>query len=55
MRTEMGENARRWAATRTIQGNVWRWETVYRTAISTAVAEGAPAQADVARAGLATG
>jgi glycosyltransferase involved in cell wall biosynthesis len=29
MRVEMGENAKRWAATRTIQGNVWRWESAY--------------------------
>lgn len=29
MRTEMGENARRWAATRTIQGNAYRWAAVY--------------------------
>jgi hypothetical protein len=33
MRTEMGNNARRWAATRTIQANLWRWETAYRSAI----------------------
>jgi glycosyltransferase involved in cell wall biosynthesis len=33
MRTELGANARRWAATRTIQANVWRWETAYRSAI----------------------
>jgi glycosyltransferase involved in cell wall biosynthesis len=36
MRAEMGDNARRWAATRTIQGNIWRWETAYRAAIDAA-------------------
>jgi glycosyltransferase involved in cell wall biosynthesis len=29
MRTEMGANAKRWAATRTIQANAWRWEQTY--------------------------
>ncbi len=33
MRLEMGANARRWAATRTIQGNIWRWEAVYRSVV----------------------
>jgi glycosyltransferase involved in cell wall biosynthesis len=55
MRTEMGENARRWAATRTVQGNVWRWEAVYRTAISTAVKERSSAQVESDRAPLAAG
>jgi glycosyltransferase involved in cell wall biosynthesis len=36
LRLEMGANARRWAATRTIQGNVWRWEAAYRSAIEVA-------------------
>ena len=36
LRQEMGDNARRWAATRTIQGNIWRWETAYRSAMSSA-------------------
>jgi hypothetical protein len=35
MRTELGANARRWAATRTIQANVWRWETAYRSGLRT--------------------
>jgi hypothetical protein len=30
MRTEMGINAKTWAATRVIQSNYWRWEMVYR-------------------------
>jgi hypothetical protein len=30
MRTEMGINAKTWAATRVIQSNYWRWELVYR-------------------------
>jgi glycosyltransferase involved in cell wall biosynthesis len=34
MRYEMGANAKRWAATRTIQGNVWRWENAYGTAMT---------------------
>lgn len=33
MREEMGRNARRWAATRTIQGNLWRWEAAYNSAV----------------------
>jgi glycosyltransferase involved in cell wall biosynthesis len=33
MRAQMGENARRWAATRTIQANVWRWEAAYTNAV----------------------
>lgn len=36
MRAEMGANARRWAATCTIQGNIWRWETAYRSAMAIA-------------------
>lgn len=36
MRHGMGENARRWAATRTVQGNIWRWEAAYRDAIERA-------------------
>lgn len=32
MREEMGRNARRWAVTRTVQGNIWRWEAAYRSA-----------------------
>jgi glycosyltransferase involved in cell wall biosynthesis len=44
MRTEMGDNARRWAATRTIQANVWRWETAYRSEL------GAPIGAEPALA-----
>jgi glycosyltransferase involved in cell wall biosynthesis len=32
MREQMGRNARRWAAGRTVQGNVWRWEAAYRSA-----------------------
>lgn len=31
MREEIGANARRWAATRTIQTNAWRWEQVYQS------------------------
>jgi hypothetical protein len=42
MRLEMGTNAKRWAATRTIQGNVWRWEAAYRSAVETARAAGIP-------------
>ena len=30
MRTEMGINAKTWAATRVIQSNYWRWEAAYR-------------------------
>jgi glycosyltransferase involved in cell wall biosynthesis len=30
MRTEIGINAKTWAATRIIQSNYWRWEAVYR-------------------------
>jgi hypothetical protein len=46
MRLEMGTNARRWAATRTIQGNIWRWEEAYRSAIGAArTASGAAAAA----------
>lgn len=30
MRTEIGDNARGWASTRTIQANIWRWDEVYR-------------------------
>ncbi|HEU5006853.1 MAG TPA: glycosyltransferase family 4 protein, partial [Jatrophihabitantaceae bacterium] len=40
MRLEMGENARRWAATRTIQGNVWRWEAVYRSVVDSLASSG---------------
>lgn len=36
MRKEMGDNARRWAATRTLQGNIWRWEEAYRSALEVA-------------------
>jgi glycosyltransferase involved in cell wall biosynthesis len=34
LREEMSINARLWASTRTIQGNVWRWELAYRTVIN---------------------
>lgn len=37
MREEMGRNAKRWAATRTVQGNVWRWEAAYRDAMRAVV------------------
>lgn len=30
MRTEIGENARSWSFTRTIQANIWRWDEAYR-------------------------
>lgn len=33
LRRELGDNARRWAATRTIQANVWRWETAYQSIV----------------------
>jgi glycosyltransferase involved in cell wall biosynthesis len=33
-RRELGENARRWAATRTVQGNVWRWEAAYANVLA---------------------
>lgn len=36
LRADMGENARRWAATRTIQANLWRWEAAYRAALDMA-------------------
>lgn len=31
MRAEIGSNARRWAATRTIQANAWRWDHAYHS------------------------
>jgi glycosyltransferase involved in cell wall biosynthesis len=31
MRAELGANARAWAATRTLQGNVWRWDEAYNS------------------------
>jgi glycosyltransferase involved in cell wall biosynthesis len=34
LRDEMSINARLWASTRTIQGNIWRWELAYRTVIN---------------------
>jgi glycosyltransferase involved in cell wall biosynthesis len=43
MRAEMGDNARRWAATRTIQANIWRWEAAYRTLTETVPAGRGPA------------
>jgi glycosyltransferase involved in cell wall biosynthesis len=33
MRAEMSINAKLWASERTVQGNAWRWEHVYRTVI----------------------
>jgi glycosyltransferase involved in cell wall biosynthesis len=45
MRLEMGENARRWAATRTIQGNIWRWEDVYRSTLGSLGRTDVPAMA----------
>lgn len=29
LRKELGQNAKQWAATRTLQGNAWRWAQVY--------------------------
>lgn len=49
MRLEMGANAKRWAATRTIQGNVWQWEAAYRSAVQTAQRSGEPSTAGPAR------
>jgi glycosyltransferase involved in cell wall biosynthesis len=34
LRTELGENARRWAATRTVQANSSRWEAAYAAALA---------------------
>lgn len=45
MRTEMGANARRWAATRTVQGNIWRWETAYQAAATTKATRTSPTPA----------
>ncbi len=33
LREEMSINAKLWASTRTVQGNVWRWEQAYRSVI----------------------
>jgi glycosyltransferase involved in cell wall biosynthesis len=50
LREQLGVNARRWAATRTIQGNVWRWDEAYNTLL------GRPSvAAHVARARAAVG
>lgn len=34
MRTEIGDNAREWARTRTIESNAWRWETALEEVIA---------------------
>lgn len=51
MREEMGDNARRWAVTRTVQGNIWRWEAAYRSAIE-AITAGRDARPKCAVAAL---
>ncbi len=48
LRAEIGANARSWAATRTIQANVWRWDEAYssllgRTPLVQQLAQGAVA------------
>lgn len=43
MRTEIGNNARSWAATRIIQANTWRWEEAYYSALGITPAAAAPA------------
>jgi glycosyltransferase involved in cell wall biosynthesis len=56
MRLEMGANAKRWAATRTIQGNIWRWEEAYRSAVGTAEARALTGPAELReRIDVATG
>lgn len=35
LRLQVGRNAHEWAQTRTIQGNIWRWEEVYRRVLGT--------------------
>jgi glycosyltransferase involved in cell wall biosynthesis len=39
LRTELGVNARSWAASRTIQGNVWRWAEAYGSLIGRSMPE----------------
>ncbi|QTE29859.1 glycosyltransferase [Pengzhenrongella sicca] len=43
LRHEIGSNARTWAATRTIQGNIWRWEAAYNTILGRSWTESAVA------------
>ena len=42
LRAELGGNARRWAAERTVQGNAWRWWLVYEQAVARRAGYAAP-------------
>lgn len=48
MRREIGDNARRWAATRTIQDTAWRWWAAYESALAARSASPAPTRLEPA-------
>ncbi|HEY2042601.1 MAG TPA: glycosyltransferase [Jatrophihabitans sp.] len=50
MRTEIGDNARAWASTRTIQANFWRWEDAYRSVLGVDAAAAVPTAEELAAA-----
>ncbi|UQX87943.1 glycosyltransferase family 4 protein [Jatrophihabitans telluris] len=54
MRDELGRNAKSWAAIRTIQANVWRWEDAYYATLGLPTGDGGASQsADAAQSSAA--